>query len=263
MKVRGRRLVPAILACAALVLGLAWFAPPTPAAAVDVYTTPGEHTVNGRQWKTVCAPYSGTVERCTTEIWATKTTLVNGQPHRENTWVFNNLTYKSSPRATWEPWNILITPGVHESGGRTWRTQCDTEWTGRGGCRSEILGTVVEQKDGRWQNVEKWIFNNVVHISPLSCPVSQGTLRSITGQPSLVTSTCHRSDDDRNFLAVEYMAGEGLDKMVRETAFFKYNGSSWTWQIRGSNLNSGICQWFRSADAPLDLADTIDYCFSG
>lgn len=261
--VRGRRLFPAILACAALVLGVAWFPSPTPAAAaVDVYTTPGEHFVNGRQWKTKCEPY-GKLERCTTEIWATRTTLVNGGVRQEQTWVHNNLTYKQSSRSAWEPWNLLITPGIHESAGRQWRTQCDTSWTGSGGCRSEIWATVVEYKDGRWQNVTRWVFNNQVRISALNCPVSQATLRTITGQPSLVTSTCHRSSQKPEFLAVEYMSGTSLDKMVKETAFFRLKGKTWTWESRGSNRNSGVCEWYRSANAPLDLADTIDYCFSG
>ena len=176
--VRGRRLLPALLACAALVLSLAWFPSPAPAAAVDVYTTPGEHTINGRQWKTTCEPF-GKLERCTTLIWATKTSLVNGRVQQEQTWVHNNLTYKQSSRADWNSWDLLITPGLHDSAGRKWRTQCDTSWTGSGGCRSEIWGTVVEYKDGRWQNVQRWVFNNQVRISPLNCPVTQQQLRSV------------------------------------------------------------------------------------
>ncbi len=261
--VRGRRLLPALLACAALVLSLAWFPSPAPAAAVDVYTTPGEHTINGRQWKTTCEPF-GKLERCTTLIWATKTSLVNGRVQQEQTWVHNNLTYKQSSRADWNSWDLLITPGLHDSAGRKWRTQCDTSWTGSGGCRSEIWGTVVEYKDGRWQNVQRWVFNNQVRISPLNCPVTQQQLRSVTGQPSLVTSTCHRSGQNSNFLAVEYMAGPDLDNMVKETAFFQHNGRAWTWQARGTAQRpGGICEWYRGAKAPLDLADTIAYCFSG
>ncbi len=56
-------LAAALTATLAVVLG-----PPAPAAAeVDVYTTPGEHLVNGRRWKTECQQYSTTVERCRTE----------------------------------------------------------------------------------------------------------------------------------------------------------------------------------------------------
>lgn len=47
-------------------------------AAVDVYTTPGTHHVNGRDWRTTCEPYSRT-KRCTTLIRATQVTRSNGR----------------------------------------------------------------------------------------------------------------------------------------------------------------------------------------
>ena len=66
-------------------------------AQVDVYITPGKHTVNGRQWSTTWA-YSSNVPRCRTEIWATQVAEKNGRYVTSNGWVFNNLTYKASPR---------------------------------------------------------------------------------------------------------------------------------------------------------------------
>lgn len=45
---------------------------PQQVQAFDVYTTPGTHDINGRQWRTSCAKYSSTVERCTTDIYATQ-----------------------------------------------------------------------------------------------------------------------------------------------------------------------------------------------
>nr|WP_231980520.1 polysaccharide deacetylase family protein [Tessaracoccus coleopterorum] len=59
---------------------------PQARADFDVYTTPGEHTVNGRQWRTWCEPYSQTA-RCRTEI------------RSGGVWVFNNLTYLPAPAA--------------------------------------------------------------------------------------------------------------------------------------------------------------------
>lgn len=147
---------------------------PTPPAALDVYTTPGTHTVNGRQWRTRCEPYSET-ERCRTEIWATQVSHVNSQFVQSNGWVFNNLTYAPSPRSLWR-YNPLgahgMTGGTEQwvaADGRKWRTECDTAVTGRGGCRSYIEASVVEthttstgQREFRW--VTKWILNNMVRF---------------------------------------------------------------------------------------------------
>lgn len=113
---------------------------------VNVYTTPGEHYVNGREWRTSCEKYSITT-RCRTEIKS------GGQ------YVFNNLTYLSSPRSAWAN-NLLGGKGIIAFSGewlsadRQWRTECDTSATGRGGCRAYILS---------WNGQEwTWVFNNIV-----------------------------------------------------------------------------------------------------
>ena len=54
-----RRLVATVFAGLAMVIALGVSAPRA-LADIDVYTTPGEHTVNGRQWRTRCEPYSST-----------------------------------------------------------------------------------------------------------------------------------------------------------------------------------------------------------
>ena len=107
-------------------------------AEVDVYSTPGEHTVNGRQWRTWCEPYSATA-RCRTDL------LVGGK------WVFNNLTYLPSPARLWAG-NPLATPGKHVINGRAWMTECGTPRTGRGGCRSYI--------DVKGE----WVFNSMLRF---------------------------------------------------------------------------------------------------
>lgn len=141
--------------------GAAWVASlaPTVAASpsnVNVYLTPGTHNVNGRLWRTVCEPYSRT-ERCRTEIWSSG-------------WAFNNLTYAPSSRSLWKG-NPLGGNGVvggkvtWMSGGRKWRTECDTATTGRSGCRSYMTTTVTVRSGGSYRLVEKEVFNNMVVFS--------------------------------------------------------------------------------------------------
>src|SRR5690606_1344994 len=68
---------------------------------VDVYTTPGRHSVNGREWLTTCGAYSSVIDRCRTEILAS-TVVKSGSSYRHvQAWVFNNLTYLPAPRAAW------------------------------------------------------------------------------------------------------------------------------------------------------------------
>ncbi len=134
---------------------------------VDVYTTPGTHTVNGRRWRTACVPYSQT-KRCTTEIWSTRVVREGGRFVSRNGWAFNNLTYLPSSRSLWKN-NNLGKNANWTVDGRRWRTECDTAVTGRNGCRSYIWGTVVvstETSSGyRYSTANQWIFNNMVHFS--------------------------------------------------------------------------------------------------
>lgn len=130
---------------------------------VNVYTTPGTHHVNERDWRTTCSMYSSSVERCRTDIWATTATGSGDRWVQSRGWVFNNLTYKTSPRNQWRG-NPLGTPGTHTINGRRWRTQCDNAWTGRGACRSEIWATVVVHENGTYRYRTMWVFNNIVNF---------------------------------------------------------------------------------------------------
>lgn len=136
------RAAKAIFATICMVIGMGVTAQPAQAD-TNVYTTPGEHSVDGRQWRTWCEPYSQTA-RCTSQI------KVNG------VWTFNNLTYLPSPRSLWAG-NPLATPGYHVVKGRKWYTQCDTAVTGRNGCRSYIDAT----------GSGKYVFNNVVQFGQI------------------------------------------------------------------------------------------------
>ena len=135
---------------------------------VDVYSTPGLHFVNGRHWSTRCEPYSKTV-RCFTEIWGTKVTQQDGTYVQTNGWIFNNLTYLPSPRALWKNNPLGNTGEWTATDGRKWRTECDTAATGRGGCRSESLVSVIEahKTTNGWtyKHVNKWVLNNIVRFS--------------------------------------------------------------------------------------------------
>ena len=131
-----------------------------------LYTTPGYHNVNGRRWHTTCEPYSQTT-RCRTDIWSTQVTFVDGTFVSHTGWHFNNLTYL--PEMTRSQWgsNTLANPGTFTSAGRAWRTECDTDATGRNGCRSHIWSaTVVATPNSNGSHTyalkEQWVFNNMV-----------------------------------------------------------------------------------------------------
>ena len=88
-----RRALRAAVLCLTLALGSVIF-PSSPTVALDVYTEPGTHTHNGREWRTTCEIYSSSVERCRTEIQATTITVSGGRYVQRHGWTFNNLTYK-------------------------------------------------------------------------------------------------------------------------------------------------------------------------
>lgn len=131
---------------------------------LDVYSTPGIHVSGGRHWKTTCEAYSTTVERCRTQLWGPRVIKVNGAHRVEEGWVFNNLTYLPSERETWQG-NPLATPGEHTVDGRRWKTECDTAWTGQGGCRSMLWATTEAVRDGKVIQATGWVFNNIVMFS--------------------------------------------------------------------------------------------------
>lgn len=137
---------------------------------VDVYITPGYHHVNDREWRTTCEPYSQT-ERCRTEIKATQVTQVDGKFVSKNGWVFNNLTYKASPRSLYAGNPLGNLGGWTSADGRQWNTDCDSAATGRNGCRSYILARVIvadtPEPGASWTYhwETKWVMNNMVRFS--------------------------------------------------------------------------------------------------
>lgn len=139
------------------------------AAEIDVYSTPGEHLINGRRWKTDCQPYSTHITRCWTYIWMTQTELVGGKPTPRTGFHFNNLTYLAAPESLWKD-NPLARDGEFVSEGRRWKTSCRDDWTGPNGCRSFIWMKWLDyRKDANGNSVyvpvEQWVFNNVVRFS--------------------------------------------------------------------------------------------------
>lgn len=159
-----------------LALGLAanGLTVPVASANFNVYTTPGEHTIDGRQWRTWCEPYSRTA-RCRTEIQATTVIRVDSTYQRRTGWTFNNLTYVSSPESLWTR-NPLATPGNHVIDGRTWRTECRTPQTGNG-CRASILADVVaeQRSPSGWlyRTERKYVLNNIVQFGPLRTDLAE------------------------------------------------------------------------------------------
>ena len=139
-------------------------------SAAKLYVTPGQHTVNGRAWRTACEPYSQTT-RCTTEIWASQVVKNGGRFDMRERWSFNNLTYVQSKRALWAG-NPLgnNNKGWTAKDGRKWKTECDTAVTGKNGCRSYVLSTVAvgtaKSSGGyRYSTKRDWVFNNIVVFS--------------------------------------------------------------------------------------------------
>jgi len=163
-----------------VVLALMPLASPVAHADVDIYTSPGYHSVNGREWRTTCEPYSQT-KRCRTEIKATQVSQQGGRFVQNTGWVFNNLTYAASPRTLWKS-NALGGNGAvgakvawSAPDERKWRTECDTAVTGRGGCRSYIEASIIETYSTskgatayRWKTT--WIFNNMVRFGAIAAP---------------------------------------------------------------------------------------------
>ncbi|GAB3818577.1 hypothetical protein GCM10028820_21160 [Tessaracoccus terricola] len=136
--------------------------PSRPADGSWVYTTPGQHDVNGRRWFTTCEDYSQTV-RCTTDIWATQIVATGGRFVSTTGWYFNNLTYLPlMTRAQWSQNPLGHTGSWTAADGRSWRTECDTAATGTGGCRSYVEARVVEQTPTGYRWVTKEVFNNLV-----------------------------------------------------------------------------------------------------
>lgn len=70
------RLLRVVLPMAILLAMLPLGASPAQAE-VNVYTTPGTHHVNGRQWNTTCEKYSQTY-RCRTNIQSTRVVYQGG-----------------------------------------------------------------------------------------------------------------------------------------------------------------------------------------
>lgn len=188
-------------------------------AGIDVYITPGKHNVNGRQWNTTCERYSSTVTRCRTDIYATQISLKNGRYVSTNGWVFNNLTYKASPRTQWSNNNLGKNAEWTSADGRRWYTQCDTPTTGRNGCRSYIWGTAISAKASSsgttYVQQEGWQFNNMVRFTNDVYATYSGTgPKTITlprGATELYVIGTHRGES--NFMV------HGLDSGNRVTDY--------------------------------------------
>lgn len=161
-----------VLALVTMLAGMLVPGSAQPAAAVDVYITPGTHLVNGRQWKTDCQPYSTRITRCRTDIWATVISRdATGNFRQSVGWAFNNLTYKAVDHKLWGN-NPLANNGEWTAAdGRRWRTECGTALTGKDGCRSFILATVYSLQNGTFVEANQWVFNNMVRLVP-------GTMKS-------------------------------------------------------------------------------------
>lgn len=207
----------------------------TAKADVNVYTTPGVHNVNGREWRTTCEAYSQT-KRCRTEIKATQVSEVKGRFVAKTDWVFNNLTYLPAARALWKG-NPLGGNGVvgekvawTAPDGRTWSTECDTSTTGSNGCRSYTVSKVIEafQSNGTWSYrwVTKSVFNNIVMFGA-------PTVQPVVNVPDADLRECINDSFDRPARAAITKAEAAK---VLELTCFQYGISDLTGLERFGNL---------------------------
>ena len=96
--------------------------------------------------------------------------LVGGRFVQTTGWKFNNLTYLPSPRSLWEGNPLGAKGSWVAADGRRWRTDCDSALTGRNGCRSWSVATVVRSlplAGGglRYEMAAVEVFNNIVRFS--------------------------------------------------------------------------------------------------
>ncbi len=134
-----------------------------------IYSTPGYHKYNGRDWFTSCEPYSVT-QRCRTLIQATTVSEVNGNFVTKQGWAFNNLTYLPSKKSVWKGNPLAQTGSWTAADGRQWRTECNIPATGGNGCRSyataRLIGNLAKPGEPvRYGWITKEIFNNIVQFS--------------------------------------------------------------------------------------------------
>lgn len=133
-----------------------------------VHTTPGYHTVAGRDWYTTCAAYSTTTTRCFSYIKAT-TVVRSGSTFSVKTdYVFNNITY-TGPAASWAG-NQLATTGSFTSGLHAWKVICTPNATvGARSCSAYIWVLVYGRHlvAGRYVYTAtwSWVFNDVVNLT--------------------------------------------------------------------------------------------------
>ncbi|GAB3813369.1 hypothetical protein GCM10028820_07990 [Tessaracoccus terricola] len=147
-----------------------WARTGTAKVQMNLYTTPGERTVNGRQWRTTCEKYSHS-QRCRTEIWATQVVKENGRWTQRNGWVFNNLTYLPMLQPhSWVGTKLGSSLSWSSADGgviRDWKTVCDDPSVGRDTCRTYITAhvTKAQRTSGGWRFVttKEWVFNNMVY----------------------------------------------------------------------------------------------------
>ena len=136
--------------------------------AVLVHTTPGYHTVAGREWYTTCAPYL-TSTRCFSYIKANTVVRVGNSYQVRTAFVFNNITYSGSA-AAWAG-NRLARTGSFVSGGHSWRVTCTPDATvGARSCRAYVWVHVTGRKlssSGGFVYAQwwEWVFNDVVVLT--------------------------------------------------------------------------------------------------
>lgn len=206
-----------------------------------VYNTPGGQISNGRLWDTTCEKYSSNVVRCRANIWATQVQYRGGRYVSVTGWTFNNLSYLPSTRASWEGNNLGQKNDRWNSGGRTWRTECDTATTGRGGCRSYVWTKQARIQGGKVVVKSDWVFNNLVLFSTRTVP-------EVTTVPAWIIDQSRL--DFTGLTGTPIQVGASMPDL-NKLGYFKYVPGPGYWDSSQSLRNRGIFAYKYQADKNL------------
>jgi hypothetical protein len=157
-------------------------------APLDVYTTPGVFTVNGRQWSTTCAAYGADgAKRCVANVWATVVSWENRTYVMRTGWSLARITYVDLVRPFWDA-NHLSVPGQWVSSGRQWKTECSSADISKARiCKASsyrvVAGRTKTATGYTYHRAYAWALTYVVKLS-----VPAATTPAPTPTPSPTTS---------------------------------------------------------------------------
>ncbi len=166
-----RLLVRAVVSTAVAMCLLGVAAVPAQAAGPDVYSTPGGQKKDGTLYKTSCAKQSNRVVRCKTNVWSSVISVKKGKYVTDKGWRLDRYTYLPSARKLWKKspyaaYGKVKGKASWTSGGKRYRSECDTKKTGKGACRAYVWTTTISRSaSGGYAKKSAWKLNRVVKFA--------------------------------------------------------------------------------------------------